>query len=427
VYFRVLEGGRVHPGDQVSYESFSGDPLDIARITQLAFDNSLKTRDTINLLLNNEMLMRLNKWHFRRKTTIMDDKLREGQNVWKGFRDLRVCRIVDEGADVKSFHLCAVDGRPMASYLPGQFLTIRLPNGMTRNWTISDWEARDESSSYRVSVKKVGIASIWMHDACKLNTTLSARSPAGRFSLDRTSILRQIYISAGIGITPILAMMKAHDKHANMQSQPVVWIHVARDGESFPFRDELPVFEDRPFTKVFFFTKPNPSDTLGVHYDRPGRPDLETLKEIMGAPFTWAPLGSGEMESEANFSMTYICGPPGFETSIRSCLKSLGFRDPLIRSESFSASGAALGDVTQAKVRFSKSNVSATWTKDKPVSLLELAESLGLTPDYGCRAGACGSCATRLTCGSVSGGVQADGTVLTCSATPASEEVELEM
>ncbi|KAI3320557.1 pyruvate kinase-like protein [Xylariaceae sp. AK1471] len=427
VYFRVLKGGRVHPGDQVSYENFSGDPLDIARITQLAFDNSLKTRDTINLLVNNEMLMRLNKWHFLRKVTTMDDKRREGQNAWKGFRDLRVFRIVDEGGDIKSFYLGAVDGRPLANYLPGQFLTIRLPNGTTRNWTISDWETQDEPSFYRVSIKKVGVSSIWMHDACSLNTILSARSPAGRFFLDRTSMLRQIYLSAGIGITPILAMMKAHDKHPNMQSQPAVWIHVAKDGEGFPFRDELPQFENRPFTKAIFFTKPRPSDIQGVHYDRLGRPDLETMKEINGVPFTWEPLGSGEMESEANFSITYICGPPEFETSMRKCMKSLGFRDPLIRSESFSASGVALGDVTQAKVRFSKSNVSATWTKDKPISLLELAESLGLTPDYGCRAGACGSCAAKLTCGSVSGGVQADGAVLTCSATPASEEVELEM
>ncbi|KAK5635918.1 hypothetical protein RRF57_011630 [Xylaria bambusicola] len=147
---------------------------------------------------------------------------------------------------------------------------------------------------------------------------------------------------------------------------------------------------------------------------------METIRKIVGSPFTWEPLGSGEMESEANFSTASICGPPDFETSMKDCLKSVGVREPLIRSESFSASGVVLGDVERAEVRFSKSNVSATWTKDKPVSLLlELAESLGLTPDYGCRAGSCGSCAAKLMCGSVSGGLQADGTVLTCSATPA--------
>ncbi|KAH8164099.1 hypothetical protein CIB48_g4150 [Xylaria polymorpha] len=311
-YLQVLTGGRVYPGDQVSYESFSGDPLNLADITQLAFDNSLKTRDTINLLLNHEMLMRMNKHLLRRKVATMDDKQREGRNAWKGFRHLRVRRIVDEGGDIKSFYLGAVDGQPLANYIPGQFLTIRLPDGTTRSWTISDWEDEDEPSYY-----------------------------PGRFTLDRSSILRPIYISAGIGITPILAMMKAHDRHPNMQLQPAVWIHVARDGANMPFQDETPRFEGRPFTKVVFFTKPRPSDIQGVHYDRLGRPDMEAMKEIVSAPFTWEPLGSGKMESEGKFSSASICGPPEFEASMKEYLKGLGFMAPLIRSESFSASGVA--------------------------------------------------------------------------------------
>ncbi|KAI0099148.1 pyruvate kinase-like protein [Nemania sp. FL0031] len=426
-YFTVLTGGRVHPGDNVSYESFSGDRLNIACITQLAFDNSLKTRDTINLLLNHEIVMRMNKWLLLRKVTTMDDKLREGRNAWKGFIDLRVYRIVDEGGGIKSFYLYAVDGRPLANYIPGQFLTVRLPNGTVRSWTISDWESREQPSYYRISIKRAGTASCWMHDSCHLNTVLSACSPAGRFTLDRTSVMRLVYISAGIGITPILAMMKAHDTHSNMQTQPAVWIHVAKDGENLPFQNEIPRFNNRTFTKVIFFTKPRPSDVQGVDYDRLGRPDMEIIREIIGTPFTWQPLGSGTMESEGTLSIASICGPPDFEASMKRWLRDLGFAGPLIRSESFSASGKTLGDVERASVRFSKSKVSATWTKDKPLSLLELAESLGLTPDHGCRSGACGSCATKLTCGSVSGGVQADGTVLTCSATPASEEVELEI
>lgn len=427
VYFRVLAGGRVHPGDQVYYEKFSGDWLDVACIARLAFDNSLKTRDTTNLLINHEMLMRWNKWLLLKKITTMDDKDREGRNAWKEFRDLRVCRIADEGGDIKSFYLGAADGQPLANYLPGQFLTVRLPDGTTRSWTISDWEDREEPSFYRISVKRVGVASSWMHDACNLNTVLSARSPAGRFTLDRTSVQRFIYISAGIGVTPILAMMKAHDTHSNLQTQPAVWIHVAKDGENFPFRDEVPGFENRSFIKVIFFTKPRPSDVQGVDYDRLGRPDRGAIKEIVGVPFTWRPLGGGQMESEGILSIAWICGPADFEASMKKYLKDLGLAEAMIRSESFSASGTALGDVQRAKVRFSKSQVSATWTKDQPLSLLELAESLGLAPAYGCRAGACGSCVMKLTCGSVSGGVQADGTVLACSATPASEELELEI
>ncbi|KAI1074876.1 pyruvate kinase-like protein [Whalleya microplaca] len=429
VYLRVLDGGRVYPRDDVTFESFSRDPIDIATISQVAFNASLKTKDTLNLLANHKLLLRLNKWMVSRILTAMEDKLSQGRNTWKGWRDLRPYRIVDEGGDIKSFYLRPVDGKPLANYLPGQFLTIRLPNGTTRNWTISDWLTRDEPSYYRISIKMAGKGSTWMHKECNLDTSLSVRRPAGRFFFDWAAKipLRQVYLSAGIGITPILAMMKAHDRHASFQASPALWIHVTQNSETFPFQDEIPLFENRLYKKVVFFTRPGPDDIQGIHYDQLGRPDMETLKTLIGTPFTWNPLGGGEWESEGNFSMAHICGPQGFENSMKECLQSLKFQPALIDSESFSATGAALGDLKRAKVRFSKSNISATWTKDSPMSLLELAESLGITPEYGCRVGACGSCAAKLTCGSVSGGIQADGTVLTCSATPASDEVVVDL
>ncbi|KAI0156362.1 pyruvate kinase-like protein [Xylariaceae sp. FL1272] len=428
VYLRVLSGGKVHPGDDVSYEVSTDDPLNVAAIVKIAFDMSLKTRDTMNLIMNHPLMMRMNKWHFGRMLTTMEDKEQEGKNAWKGFRDLRVRDVVDEEGGVKSFYMSANDGQVLANYFPGQFLTIRLPNGVTRNWTISDYHTRDGPEYYRVSIKKVGPGSTWMHENCAPGSVLSARSPAGHFFLDRTSKLRVVYISAGIGITPILAMMKGHADHPNMKFQPVVWIHIARDGANFPFQDEIPSFEKSvAFSRSVFFTNPRPADVKGVHYDCEGRPDKATLEEILGASFTWSPLGAGKMVSEAKFSTVYMCGPSKFETEIRETLKKLGYLEPLIRSESFHTSAAALGHVKRATVRFSKSKVTGTWTKEEPMSLLELAESLGLAPDFGCRIGACGSCATKLTCGSVSSGMQADGTVLTCSAAPASEEVELEL
>ncbi|CAJ2510616.1 Uu.00g062410.m01.CDS01 [Anthostomella pinea] len=428
-YLRVLTSGRVHPGDQGTFESFSHDAIDVATISRVSYDTSLKTKDTLNILANHKLLLRMNKYLLSRKLTSMEDEQSRGKNVWKGWRDLRPFRIVDEGGDIKSFHLRPVDGEPLANFLPGQFLTIRLPNGKTRSWTISDWLERDGPSYYRISIKKAGGASAWMHDECTLDTVLSARSPAGRFYFDWTSKLpfRKVYLSAGIGMTPILAMMKAHDSHPNYQAVPALWVHVARNGASFPFQGEIPRFENRPFEKMVFFTDPGLHDVQGVHYDQRGRPDMDTLKSLIGAPFTWNPLGAGDYTSDGNFSAAHICGPPEFEKSMRECLESIDFRTPLIHSESFSASGAALGGVKRAKVRFTKSKVSATWTQDDPKSLLELAESLGLAPDYGCRVGACGSCAAKLTCGSVTGGVQADGTVLTCSASPASDDIEVDL
>ncbi|KAI0121312.1 hypothetical protein BJ170DRAFT_588153 [Xylariales sp. AK1849] len=374
------------------------------------------------------LLLRMNKFFVARKLTTIEDKLNDGKHAWKGWRKLLVFHVVDEGYGLKSFYLRAMDDQPLANYVPGQFLSLRVPNGKVRSWTISDFPTRDGPEYYRISVKRGSEASAWMHDQCTEDTVLPVRSPAGRFVLDWTGMpMRQVYISAGIGITPVLAMMKAHAFHPKFIGVPALWIHVAQGSRAFPFQEEILALSGIDLQRHVFFTRPTKEDALGVHYDYRGRPDAKALREILGASYKWNPLGGGDMDVDAKLSAFYICGPPEFETSIKTCLKELGTPPPFIHSESFSTSGGAIGDLKKAQVRFTKSNKSATWTKDSPVSLLELAESLGLTPDYGCRVGACGSCAAKVTCGSVTGGVQMDGKVLTCSATPASDSVEVEL
>ncbi|RGP67531.1 flavodoxin reductase family [Fusarium longipes] len=429
IYLRVLNKGRVYPGDRAVQESSSGDSMDVATITRLAFDSDMKTRDTLNLLANHQVLLRLNQLMIKRKIAGMDDKANKGRNAWKGWRDLRVSRVVDEGNGIKSFFICSTDDKQLAWYLPGQFLTIRLPTGDVRSWSISDWSGRTQPEHYRISIKKVGRASSWMWNNCAVGDVLSARSPAGKFVLDWSQPVtpRQLYLSAGIGVTPILAMMKAHANHPNMRNVPGIWIHVARDGHSLQFHDEFLQIEDNPIKKFVFMTRPRNIDVEKADYDIAGRPSLDTIKELIGGTYKFNPFGTADMDLPAKFSAAYICGPKDFEDNIKTILTSLNVPSPFIHSESFSASGQALGELEKATVLFTKSKKSAYWKKDKSMSLLELAESVGMAPDYGCRVGACGSCVAKVTCGSVSGGVQMDGSVLTCSAVPSSDVVEVEL
>ncbi|KAM0340329.1 hypothetical protein ACHAPU_010542 [Fusarium lateritium] len=429
VYLRVLTKGRIYPGDIAFQESCSGDKMDVATIARVAFDTDLKTRDTLDLLANHEVLLRLNRLIMSRKLFTMDDKACIGRNAWKGWRDLKVEQIIDEGNGVKSFHLHAADGKTLAWYRPGQFLTIRLPTGDARSWSISDWPGRQQPECYRLSIKQAGSASAWMCNECTVGTVLSARSPAGRFFLDclQSVTPRQIYLSAGIGVTPILAMMKAHASHPNMARVPGVWIHIARDGETLHFHDEFLKIQNNPIKRFVFMTQPRDKDTLGKDYTHVGRPTLDVLAELLGGTYQFNPFGTADIDLPSSFSAVHICGPHEFEDSMREMLKTFKIPPPFISSESFSTSGKAIGDLEKSRVRFLKSNKTAQWNKSKPMSLLELAESVGLTPDFGCRVGACGSCAAKVTCGSVSGGVQMDGTVLTCSATPASEEIDVEL
>ncbi|KIW92279.1 uncharacterized protein Z519_07263 [Cladophialophora bantiana CBS 173.52] len=84
-------------------------------------------------------------------------------------------------------------------------------------------------------------------------------------------------------------------------------------------------------------------------------------------------------------------------------------------------------DIEEATVTFRKSNLKAKWLAKDRLSLLQLAEKSGLTPDYGCRSGACGTCEVKLLKGDIDGILEGDDGVLICSSIPASIEVELEL
>lgn len=132
--------------------------------------------------------------------------------------------------------------------------------------------------------------------------------------------------------------------------------------------------------------------------------------------------------------MFYICGPADFETMVRDALVAAGV-DPLtINSESFRPGRprSTAPSIGQATVRFSRSNIEAIWSAGDDLSLLELAEAAGLSPDYGCRMGLCGTCCVPLKSGEVIYAPMPqipppDGHVLLCCARPRTAQVAIEL
>ena len=88
---------------------------------------------------------------------------------------------------------------------------------------------------------------------------------------------------------------------------------------------------------------------------------------------------------------------------------------------------AYTSDIEEATVTFTKSKVSAKWTAEEDLSILELAEKAGLKPLYGCRSAMCGSCEVKITKGQVYGpeGDYPQG-ILICNSKPASIDIEIE-
>jgi len=143
----------------------------------------------------------------------------------------------------------------------------------------------------------------------------------------------------------------------------------------------------------------------------------------------------------------FLCGPPGFMQALYDGLRDLGVRDVRIQAEAFGSAsltrrpdGAAAAPppppppARQATVLFARTGEAAEWTPAGG-TLLEFAEGKGLNPPFSCRAGHCGSCATRMNAGRVSyaeptAWQPAEGEVLLCCAVPAAdggESIELDL
>ncbi len=224
--------------------------------------------------------------------------------AWRGFRTLHITRIHRESRSVVSFWLAAADGRPLPTGLPGQFVTIRLDTddhgpAVVRNYSLSGQPGQAE---YRISVKAEphGSASTRLQAYLRVGDALEVAAPRGDFVLaagDRPVVL----VSAGIGATPVLAMLYAlADARSSRQ---VWWLHGARDGADHAFAAESRAVLGRlaDVRMRICYSHPGPEDRMAIDYTDAGHLDAELLAGA-GVP----------VDADA-----YVCGPASFMTCSR--------------------------------------------------------------------------------------------------------------
>jgi uncharacterized protein len=329
---------------------------------------------------------------------------------------------------ISSFYLRRADGKGLASYEPGQFLPIRLAipgrtNPVLRTYTLSD---APTTAFYRLTItREDGEASVsnYFHHAVRVGDRIEAMAPRGKFVLDRSSNRPVVLVSAGVGVTPMIAIANAviNEGLRTRRFRRTYFIHGARNGRVHAFADHIRrlAAEHESFTAHIRYSDPTADDRLGQTHDSEGHVDVALLKQTL--PF-----------DDYDF---YLCGPAAFMRSLYEGLTALGVRDERIRYESFGPATVLKSDagprgtpsaVPSAKrpvdVRLAASGVDFTWTPDKG-TLLDLAEAAGLSPAYACRSGICGTCATRIKCGAVDyldepSAPVADDEVLICCSTP---------
>ena len=333
-----------------------------------------------------------------------------------------------ESEAITSFYLRRADGKAPPSYEPGQFLPIRLAipgkdAPATRTYTLSD---APNAEHYRLSIKREGgtaLVSNFLHDHAKPGFRLEAMAPRGKFVLDQSNDRPVVLLSAGVGITPMIAMTNfiIAEGLRTRKFRRTYFIHGAQNGQMHAFGDpirELAAKHDS-LTAHIRFNRPSETDRLGETYDSQGYVDIELLKSVL-------PLDDYDF---------YLCGPQPFMQAIYDGLTELGVRDERIDYESFGPATVlkhgAKPKTPPAKVdpvdgavavRFAASDIELSWTADTG-TLLDLAEAAGLAPESACRSGVCGTCATRIKCGAVDyieepSAPHGDDEVLMCCATP---------
>lgn len=346
------------------------------------------------------------------------------RNEWRRFR---VARIDEECASIRSFHLEAADGGGLSLYDAGQFLPIRLrPDGwaeaVTRTYTLSD---APEGRSYSISVKREGKGGIsdWLHDRLAVGGMIEAMAPRGSFTFTAAPKRSVVFVSAGVGITPMLAMLNSllvNDGRTRHHG-PIWFIHGARNSQFHAFAAHLRgKAELHGNLRLHIrYSAAGPDDRLGETHDSAGHVDIAALKSIL-------PFDDHEF---------YLCGPAPFMQGLYEGLADLGVREERIHLESFGpasvarrrpaadAAAAPLSpDEEAVRVVFAQSGKTARWVP-RLGTLLDLAEREGLSPMSSCRSGACGTCATRVIAGSVDYAeppiyATEAGSVLICCATP---------
>lgn len=401
-YLRVLQTGNIFDGDAVTLCAPVRPAPTVADVARLLSSRGVASQIRLQEALAAEGLGTQCAGMLRQRLTDLLDASRTGANRWEGWRAFTVAAAHDSAQGIRSFDLRPTDDAPLAGFRAGQHVQVRL-NGprdrqFTRAWSLSRYD--DQPEHYRLSIKRSGRAeaSDWMHDGVAQGDLLELKAPAGSFHIDRSSNHPSILISAGIGITPLIAMLQAYAL-LGPQAPPLQWIHVSRDGLSCPHRDEIEaLLHAMPNAhRHVRFTVPRDNDRYGVDYDAQGRLTLEALREVI-AVYRY-PIFGREVELPGAAGEFYICGPESFERDVRAMLASLGAPPSAVHHESFGAPVAGGSEATAMSVQFARSAVTATWMPG--TSLLETAEQAGIDAASECRSGTCHRCVVAVLAGNV--------------------------
>jgi ferredoxin-NADP reductase/MOSC domain-containing protein YiiM len=432
-YFRVIEEGEIGAGDEIVKVAEGPERVTVAEIDGLLYLPG-HPRELLQRALRIPALPA--GWRGSLQALASDEGKEKQGNAglapsspppaWRGFRPLRVAEVHPESVDVRSFVLESGDRSPLPAPLPGQFLVFKLnldnhSAPVMRSYSMS---GPPGAGTYRISVKRAdGEGSRFFHDHIRAGDLLLVSAPRGNFTLaaDNKPV---VLLGAGIGATPVLAMLHSLATGASSSRREVWWCYGARNGREHPFAAEVrQLLADLPQSHSFIaYSNPEAEDQQGKDYDAFGHLSLSSLQQL-------------HVPQTANF---YLCGPPAFLTGLTAALTSWGVPYSSIHFENFGTESAVTPGIASTtpktphppsgargagpQVSFTRSGLSIPWDGRFP-NILEFAEACDVPVRWACRAGVCHTCESALIDGEVRYDPEpldrpGEGNLLICCSTP---------
>ena len=440
-YFRVLQEGEVGAGDDIAKTADGPERMSVADVDALLYLPG-QSSEQLQRALRIPALSKGWQGSFQamlqqdlsHKTAAGNPGLasEEQAPAWPGFRQMRVANINKESETVTSFILSPINGQPLPLFQAGQFVVLRLlvdpgKPPVLRSYSLSDLPATDH---LRISVKSElnGIGSSFLCNRVRAGAVLDVSAPRGSFTL-RPSQNPVVLVSAGVGATPVMAML--HALAAEKSQREIWWIFGARNRAEHPFAEESrSVLKQLSRGRRYIvYSRPAATDQVGADFDSPGHIDTALLERIGVSP-------------NSDF---YLCGPPSFLQNMRAGLQKWGVPAGNVRTEIFGSLDSitpGMAEIvhtphlpqgapgTGPPVSFARSGITAAWDP-KFASLLELAEACDVPVRWSCRSGVCHTCLTGLIAGSITYSpdpleMPAPGNVLVCCSHP-NEGVTLDL
>ncbi|MFD6895184.1 PDR/VanB family oxidoreductase [Rhodococcus sp. NPDC060086] len=264
-----------------------------------------------------------------------------------------------EADGVVSLTLAALDGRPLPAWIPGAHLDVFLPSGLQRQYSLCGDPS--DRGRYRIAVRRVddGVGSAEIHDEVGEGDTFRIRGPRNAFPI--AAAPSYLFVAAGIGITPILPMIRA----AAAADIPWKLIYLGRSRDTMPFQGELSAL---PGGDVLI----RPDDEVGI----------TPITEILGHA---RPTGA-----------IYLCGPsPLIKDAYQQA--PLVARTCSLHTERFSPPPVVGGE--PFVLRLARTGTTVDVAADE-TALSALRHAVP-SATYSCRQGFCGSCKVRVLSGDV--------------------------